>query len=78
MFDQVCSADAINWPQPWKSMYHRLYYDEDSDLYDSEDYETEEEDSFEALCRFESQTAPSTSCNSLDSWFKTGRLPHSC
>ena len=27
------------------------------DLYDSEDYETEEEDSFEALCRFESQIA---------------------
>ena len=42
------------------------------DLYDSDDYENEyeEEDSFEALCRFESQNTPNTSSKSLDSWLK--------
>ena len=56
-------------------MYIRYHYgdhwcDRDSDdLYDSDDYKTyyEEEDSFEALCRFESQVTPSTFCTSIDS-----------
>ena len=49
------------------------------DLYDSVDYATEdeEEDSFEALCRFEAQSTPNTSCSSLDSWLKKVEYPAS-
>ena len=56
-------------------MYDRFFcrnLSESDDLYDSNDYDTEyeEEDSFEALCRFESQNTSSISSNSLDSWLK--------
>ena len=62
-----------HWPQPWKSMYHRYYYGihwcgtDSDDLYDSETYDTEyeEEDSFEALCKFESQITPGVSMCSV-------------
>ena len=49
------------------------------DLYDSDDYDTEyeEEDSYEALCRFEAQNTPNTSCNSLDSWLRNIEYPAS-
>ena len=64
-------------------MYHRYYYgdhwcDTDSDdLYDSETYDTEyeEEDSFEALCRFESQVAPKESVCSVETWLKQVEYP---
>ena len=43
----------------------------------TDDYDTEyeEEDSFEALCRFESQNTLSVSSNSLDSWLKQAENP---
>ena len=80
IFNQVDTADADNWPQPWRSMHYRLFYGNWSDsyyedLYDSENYDTEEEDSFEALCKFEAQSAPSTSDGSLDSWLKEIEYP---
>ena len=60
-------------------MYYRFFYgslsgSDSEDLYDSDDYDTEyeEEDSFEALCRFEAQSTPNTSCSSLDSWLIGG------
>ena len=64
-------------------MYHRYYYgdhwhDTDSDdLYDSETYDTEyeEEDSFEALCRFESQVNPDESVHSVETWLKQVEYP---
>ena len=61
-------------------MYYRFFngnLSNSDDLYDSDDYDTEyeEEDSFEALCRFESQNTPSTSSNSLDSWLKQVENP---
>ena len=47
------------------------------DLYDSDDYDTEyeEEDSYDALCRFEAQITPSTSHSSLDSWLRDIEYP---
>ena len=80
IFNQVDTADADNWPQPWRSMHYRFFYGNWSDsysedLYDSENYDTEEEDSFEALCRSEAQNAPSTSNSSLDSWLKEIEYP---
>ena len=74
------TANADSWPQPWKSMHYRFFYgnwsdSHSEDLYDSEDYDTEEEDSFEALCKFESQNTPSTSNSSLDSWLKQIEYP---
>ena len=58
-------------------MYYRFFCGDSNDLYDSDDYDTEyeEEDSFEALCRFESQNTSSTSNNSLDSWLKQIEYP---
>ena len=61
-------------------MYYRFFCGNLSysdDLYNSDDYDTEyeEEDSFEALCRFESQNTPSISSNSLDSWLKQVEPP---
>ena len=46
-------------------------------MYDSDAYDTEcdENDSFEELCRFESQKTPSTSNSSLDSWLKVIDYP---
>ena len=75
IFNQVNTDNVHSWPQPWKSMYYRFFcgnLSDSDDLYDSDDYDTEheEEDSFEALCRFESQNTPSISSNSLDSWLK--------
>ena len=72
------SEEVDQWPQPWRSMHHRYYYgdhwcDTDSDdLYDSETYDTEyeEEDSFEALCRFECQVTPDESVCSVETWLK--------
>ena len=63
IFNQVSTDNVHSWPQPWKSMYYRFFcgnLSNSDDLYDSEDYDTdyEEEDSFEALCRFESQNTP--------------------
>ena len=77
------SGEVGQWPQPWRSMYHRYYYgdhwcDTDSDdLYDSETYDTEyeEEDSFEALCRFESQVTPDESVCSIENWLKQVEYP---
>ena len=64
IFNQVNTDNIHSWPQPWKSMYYRFLCGNLScsdDLYDSDDYDTEyeEEDSFEALYRFESQNTPS-------------------
>ena len=61
-------------------MYYRFFYgnwsDSNSeDLYDSEDYDTEEKDSFEALCKLESQSTPGASSNSLDSWLNQIEYP---
>ena len=75
IFNQVNTEDTNSWPQPWRSMHYRFFtgnWTSNEDLYDSDDYETdhEEEDSFEALCRFESQKTPSTSSHSLDSWLE--------
>ena len=61
-------------------MYYRFFcgnLGDSDDLYDSDDYDTEyeEEDSFEALCRFESQNTPSISSNSLDSLLKQIEYP---
>ena len=60
--------------------FHGNWSDSGSeDLYDSDDYDTEyeEEDSFEALCRFEVQSTPSTSSRSLDYWLKKVEYPAS-
>ena len=48
-------------------------------MYNSDDYDTdyEEEDIFEALCRFEAQSTPNTSCSSLDSWLRNIEYPAS-
>ena len=64
IFNQVNTDNVHSWPQPWKSMYYRFFcgnLGDSDDLYDSDDYDTEyeEEDSFEALCRFESQNTTS-------------------
>ena len=74
IFNQVNSETSDSWLQHWRSMHYRFFYgnwsgSDSDDLYDSDDYDTEyeEEDSFEALCKFESQVTPSTSCSSLDS-----------
>ncbi|MCG8622663.1 MAG: hypothetical protein MJE68_11805, partial [Proteobacteria bacterium] len=82
IFNQVNSENADNWPQPWKCMYHRFSYgvwdgSDSDDLYDSDAYDTEydENDSFEELCRFESQKTPSASNSSLDSWLKVIDYP---
>ena len=61
-------------------MHYRFFYgnwsdSHSEDLYDSEDYDTEEEDSFEALCKLESQSTPKTSNSSLDSWLKQIEYP---
>ena len=64
-------------------MYHRYYYgdywcDIDSDdLHDSETYDTEyeEEDSFEAPCRFESHVTPNDSICSIEPWLKQTEYP---
>ena len=77
------SEEVDQWPQPWRSMYHRYYYgdhwcDTDSDdLYDSETYDTEyeEEDSFEALCKFESQVTPDESVCIVETWLKQVEYP---
>ena len=63
IFNQVSTDSVHSWPQPWKSMYYRFFnrnLSNSDDLYDSDDYDTEyeEEDSFEALCRFESPKHP--------------------
>ena len=74
IFSQVNVENTNSWPQPWRSIYYRCSKgdhccNEDSDdLYDSDDYDTEEEDSFKLLCQLETQMTPSTSCSSLDSW----------
>ena len=44
-------------------------------MYDSDDYNTEEKDSFELLCQLESQITPSTSHSSLDSWLEQIEYP---
>ena len=80
IFNQVDTADADNWPQPWRSMHYRFFYGNWSDSYsedfcNSENYDTEEEDSFEALCKFEAQSTSSTSNSSLDSWLKVIEYP---
>ena len=80
IFNQVDTANTDSWPQPWRSMYYRFFYgnwsdSHSEDLYDSEDYDTEEEDSFEALCKLESQSTPKTSNSSLDSWLKQIEYP---
>ena len=80
IFNQVSTDNVHSWPQPWKSMHYRFFcgnLSDSDDLYESDDYDTEyeEEDSFEALCRFESQNTPSTSSNSLDSWLKQIEYP---
>ena len=84
IFNQVNTEDTDSWPQPWRSMYYRFFYgslsgSDSEDLYDSDDYDTEyeEEDSFEALCRFEAQSTPHTSCSSLDSWLQKVEYPAS-
>ena len=65
-------------------MYYRFFYgnwssSDSEDLHDSDDYDTEyeEEDSFEALCKFEAQSTPNTSCSSLDSWLQKVEYPAS-
>ena len=74
IFSQVNTENTDSWPQPWRSIHYRYTKgnhccNEDSDdLYDSADYDTEEEDSFELLSQLESQITPSTSHSSLDSW----------
>ena len=82
IFNQVDNSKAESWPQPWRSMHYRFFYgnwsDSDTDdLYDSDDYDTEyeEEDSYDALCRFEAQMTPSTFHSSLDSWLKDIEYP---
>ena len=80
IFNQVNTANADSWPQPWRSMHYRFFYgnwseSHSEDLYDSEDYDTEKEDSFEALCKLESQSTPNTSNNSLVSWLKQIEYP---
>ena len=82
IFNQVNTENTDSWPQPWRSMHYRFFHGNWSDsgsedLYDSDDYDTEyeEEDSFEALCRFETQSTPNTSCHSLDSWLKKIEYP---
>ena len=82
IFNQVNTEDTSSWPQPWRSMHYRFFtgnWTSSEDMYDSDDYDTdyEEEDSFEALCRFESQRTPSTSCHSLDSWLEKIEYPAS-
>ena len=77
------SETVDHWPQPQGSMYHRYCYgdhwcDTDSeDLYDSESYaiEYEEEDSFEVLCKFESQVTPNESTCSVESWLNGIEYP---
>ena len=80
IFNQVNTEDTSSWPQPWRSMHYRFFtgnWTSSEDLYDSDNYDTdcEEEDSFEALCRFEAQSTPNTSCNSLDSWLRNIEYP---
>ena len=82
IFNQVNTEDTSSWPQPWRSMYYRFFtgnWSSSKDLYDPDDYDTEyeEEDSFEALCKFEAQSTPSTSFSSLDSWLKKVEYPAS-
>ena len=45
------------------------------DLYDSDAYDTEEEDSSDLLCQFESQLTPSASHSSLESWLEQVEYP---
>ena len=76
IFSQVNTEITNSWPQPWRSMHYRYvrgnhWCNEDAeDLYDSDAYDTEEEDSFDLLCQFESQLTPSTSHSSLESWLE--------
>ena len=82
IFNQVNTEDTDSWPQPWRSMHYRFFHgnwtsSDSEDLYDSDGYDTEyeEEDSFEALCRFEAQSPPNTSCSSVDSWLEKVGYP---
>ena len=82
IFSQVDDEDVDNWPQPWRSMHYRFFkgnWTSTEDLYDSDDYATdyEEEDSFDALCRLEAQSAPSPSCSSVDSLLRQVDYPAS-
>ena len=77
IFNQVNSEDTDSWSQAWRFMHYRFFHcnwsDSGSDyLYDSDDYDTEyeEEDSYEALHRFEAESTPNTSSTSLGSWLK--------
>ena len=80
IFSQVNTEVTNSWPQPWRSMHYRYirgnhWCNEDAeDLYDSDAYDTEEEDSFDLLCQFKSQLTPSTSHSSLESWLEKNRL----
>ena len=63
-------------PQPWRSMFHRYYYgDHWCDLYETYDNEYKEEDSFDALCRFESQITPDESMCSVEIWLQQVEYP---
>ena len=81
IFSQVKIEEVDNCPQPWKAMHYRYVYgdhwsDDSEDLFDSDAYDTEEEDSFDLLCRFESsQLTPSSSHSSLDSWLQNIEYP---
>ena len=83
IFSQIDPITIDHWPQLWRSMYHRYYYGDhwydtnSNDLYDSETYDTEyeEEDSFQVLCRFESQMTPNETMCSVGSWLKQIEYP---
>ena len=81
IFSQVNTEITNSWPQPWRSMHYsdvrgNHWCNEDAeDLYDSDAYDTDEEDSFDLLCQFESQLTPSTSHSSLESWLEKVDYP---
>ena len=77
------NVDNIDlWPLPWKVMYERCamskWYSERclKDLYDSNDYKTDEEDSFDILPDLFScpRTPLNKSCVSIDSWLEAMQI----
>ena len=78
IFAQANVENIDLWPLPWKVIYERCamsrWYSErcSEDLYDSDDYKTDEEDSFDVLPDLVS--CPSTPLNnsyaSIDSWLE--------
>jgi len=79
IFSQVDIENIEDCPQPWKGMHYRYVYgdhwceDDSDDLFDSDAYDSD--DSFDLLCKFESQLTPSSSHASLESWMQKIEYP---